>query len=558
MLSARLLGFVKSALRFKEDVTSYCWTDSTVALSWIKGDPSRWKPFVANRVMEIQSLTSPDCWYHCPGKDNPADLISRGVFAEHLVELQIFGWKAYPREFESLIQGRPLHRGSPLVKLDPFLDNDVRIKGRLEYSDLCYESKHPIIHPSTHVVKTLVRFQHVLLKHSGVSTLVSTLRNGYWIVRLRRIAKTVCRECVTCRRYDSKVCSQPVAPLPELRVKSAPPFSVTGLDFAGPLFCVDLPSKKFYILLFTCAVIRSVHLKLTDSLSMPDCLLAIRRFTARRGLPSVFYSDNAKTFVGGSQLLQQHYGPLAPQWKFIVPRAPWWGGWWERLVRSVKSALKKTMGVKCLSRCELETTLHVVEACINSRPLTFVGFVSKCNVKKGSVVLVKEDNVRIINRPVQKLHDLEISNALDTEAEGGVPCIVSELDDKSVPKPVYNHPDVNADDSDPYISQSRVEPISYSQRAFEIKLNKNVPYMSYSNEVKDFQLSQLELKQLKELPLVDEFFYYKEKVSPILSLFNLIIIMIMIVMFAILVKRVVISNIEKIITEIKGANEEVK
>ncbi|XP_066958131.1 uncharacterized protein [Macrobrachium rosenbergii] len=199
----------------------------------------------------------------------------------------------------------------------------VMSRGRLEYSDLCYESKHPIILPSTHIVKTLVRFQQVLLKHSGASTLVSTLRNGYWIVRLRRIAKTLCREFVTCRRYDSKACSQPVAPLPELKVKPAPPFSVTGLDFAGSLFCVDLPSKKLYILLFTCAVIRSVHLELTDSLSMPDYLLAIRRFTARRGLPSIFYSDNAKTFVGVSQLLQQHYGLLAPQWKFIVPRAPW-------------------------------------------------------------------------------------------------------------------------------------------------------------------------------------------------------------------------------------------
>ncbi|XP_066958107.1 uncharacterized protein [Macrobrachium rosenbergii] len=64
---------------------------------------------------------------------------------------------------------------------------------------------------------------------------------------------------------------------------------------------------------------------------------------------------------------------MAPQWKFIVPNAPWWGGWWERLIRSVKVALRKTLGTKTLSRSELETTLHEVEACINSRPLTFVG-----------------------------------------------------------------------------------------------------------------------------------------------------------------------------------------
>ena len=315
LLCARLLIFVKSALGLVGDVSYFCWTDSTVALSWIKRDPSRWKVFVSNRVGEIQSLTSPDHWYHCPGKDNPADLVSRGAFAEHLVssDLWLFGppwfkesltslqheqidfaildqncdesttsciavdpvsqvfdfsrwskfqkalnivaWtlrfidnckphsvkcvgalsyceltkaksklyycvqrEEYSREIISLTQGKPLHKGSSLNKLDPFLDNEglLRVKGRLEYANLCYESKHPIILPYTHVVKILVRFQHVLLKHAGVSTLVSTLRNSYWIVRLRRTAKTVCKECITCRRHDSKACSQPVAPLPEL------------------------------------------------------------------------------------------------------------------------------------------------------------------------------------------------------------------------------------------------------------------------------------------------------------------------------------------------------
>jgi len=44
------------------------WTDSTVALGWICSDPKRWKPFVANRVIEIQSCTAHAQWKHCPGK----------------------------------------------------------------------------------------------------------------------------------------------------------------------------------------------------------------------------------------------------------------------------------------------------------------------------------------------------------------------------------------------------------------------------------------------------------------------------------------------------------
>ncbi|GFW91384.1 integrase catalytic domain-containing protein [Trichonephila clavipes] len=59
-------------------------TDSQVTLHWIKGPSHRWKPFVANRVREIQSLTDPNSWFHCSGKDNPADLLTRGISIDAL------------------------------------------------------------------------------------------------------------------------------------------------------------------------------------------------------------------------------------------------------------------------------------------------------------------------------------------------------------------------------------------------------------------------------------------------------------------------------------------
>lgn len=60
-------------------------TDSRVVLSWVKGDPNRWKTFVANGVTEIQSLSPPAQGYHSPGRDNPADYISRGAFAADVI-----------------------------------------------------------------------------------------------------------------------------------------------------------------------------------------------------------------------------------------------------------------------------------------------------------------------------------------------------------------------------------------------------------------------------------------------------------------------------------------
>ena len=68
-----------------------------------------------------------------------------------------------------------------------------------------------------------------------------------------------------------------------------------------------------------------------------------------------------------------YLGPAAPQWRFICPRSPWWGGWWERLVRSVKNAIRKTLARRWLYKAEFEVCLSEVAASINSRPLTFVG-----------------------------------------------------------------------------------------------------------------------------------------------------------------------------------------
>ncbi|GFS48400.1 uncharacterized protein TNCV_2297391 [Trichonephila clavipes] len=84
LFAARLAKEVKKILDQKCSTRAFFWTDSQVTLHWIKGPSHRWKPFVANRVREIQSLTDPNSWFHCSGKDNPADLLTRGISVDAL------------------------------------------------------------------------------------------------------------------------------------------------------------------------------------------------------------------------------------------------------------------------------------------------------------------------------------------------------------------------------------------------------------------------------------------------------------------------------------------
>ena len=133
--------------------------------------------------------------------------------------------------------------------------------------------------------------------------------------------------------------------------------------------------------LFTCGITRAIHLELTTDLSASSFLQAFRRFVGRRGLPTKIISDNAKGFKAASKdiskvirstAVRQYVTTRKVSWQFIVEKAPWWGGFWERLVRSVKNCLKKSVGRSLLDFEELRTLMVEIESAINNRPLTYV------------------------------------------------------------------------------------------------------------------------------------------------------------------------------------------
>lgn len=91
-LLAKLMCRVKLALKLEVREAHY-YSDSKIALAWIKSEPSRWKTFVANRVARIQEMSDSESWHYVNTKANPADFASRGLLPEQLVnnELWWFG-----------------------------------------------------------------------------------------------------------------------------------------------------------------------------------------------------------------------------------------------------------------------------------------------------------------------------------------------------------------------------------------------------------------------------------------------------------------------------------
>ena len=257
-------------------------------------------------------------------------------------------------------------------------------KGRLEFSELELSTKNPIILPKdSRLTKLIVMDCHSKVHHCKVNATLAELRTRFWVTKGRQYVNRLLSECIICKKLEGKPFNPPnVAPLPDFRVNEAPPFSKIGIDFAGPLYCKGArgSTTKFYIALFTCCVTRGLHLELVNDLSTSTFLNALRRFASRRGTPSLIVSDNAKTFKSTAKLLNTFFtdSEIADymeghriRWLFNLPRCPWAGGIFERMVRSVKGCLRKVLGNARLTADELYTVLTEIECTLNSRPLTY-------------------------------------------------------------------------------------------------------------------------------------------------------------------------------------------
>lgn len=314
----------------------------------------------------------------------PDEILAAEVLWIRKVQQEQFG-----DELRLLKEKKEVSKTSQLYQLSPILDDQgiIRLNGRINDAEIESSVKQPIIlSQKCMYTELLVKHYHEQSKHFGTKIVINELRQKFWIMRIHSVIKKVQSQCNWCKIKRARPTPPMMGSLPEVRLLPfVRPFTNSGVDYFGPLEVkLGRRIEKRYGVLFTCLSTRAIHIEIASNLETDTTIMAIRRFTARRGCPTNMYSDNGTNLKGADNELKKYIDELNQprieqemttqniDWHFIPPRAPHMGGSWERMIGLVKSILKNVINEQRPREDTLHTVFCEAEALINSRPLTWL------------------------------------------------------------------------------------------------------------------------------------------------------------------------------------------
>ena len=308
------------------------------------------------RFSTLLKLLRVTAWFIRAASKFMKRITEEGALTARELQESKYLWDLYIQKkcFSDIIQDiKQGKRNNLKDQLNLQLDADgvIRCHGRYENTNLTQEVKYPkLLVRGEHYTSLVIRDYHKGAFHAGVSQTLAQVRTEYWIPRGRSQVKRELNRCTICRRAEGHPFKMPkMPPWPKERVTEALPFQYTGLDYFGPLFIKDFSPasngpcptyKKVWVCLFTCMVVRAIHLELVEDMSTDQFLLCFRRFISRRGIPRQIISDNATQFKLAKKVLSKFHQESANeceevnnylskqgiQWRLIVELAPWMGG----------------------------------------------------------------------------------------------------------------------------------------------------------------------------------------------------------------------------------------
>ena len=252
--------------------------------------------------------------------------------------------ESFQAEKSNLLKSIPLSKTSKIVRLSPFIGPNglLRASGRKRLLETAtFDVKHPFLLDVRHIlVRLLLEHSHSQHCHQGVDYLRALVQQRFAVVKLRAVLRTIVSRCLTCRKRKAETLTPIMSDPPRKRLAFIePPFLNTGIDYFGPFFVsMKRSTEKRWGFLFTCLTTRAFHFEVVPNMDTSSCVMGIERFCARRGIPSVIWSDNGTNFVASEKELLSNINNWNQQvfseslvkkgikWKFNPPSAAHRGG----------------------------------------------------------------------------------------------------------------------------------------------------------------------------------------------------------------------------------------
>lgn len=373
--------------KIDDDISEYSEKNILVAstITEIKGviDVTRFSTF--NRLINTVTyvLKAIDHW-----KKRSCTAVERRKRAQRVC-FKLSQYNSFSEEIKSLEKSKSIPRNSRISCLSSILDDEglLRAEGRLTNLAIPNFSLCPVILDGKDLTtRLLIQKYHEMFYHGSHETVLNELRQKFWIVGSRQSLRSIVSKCSVCKLQRGLPANPKMAPVPPERLGyRLHPFTNCGIDYFGPITVkVGRRREKRWGVIFTCLTTRAIHIEIAHTLSTDSAIMALQRFSSRRGIPSIIYSDNGTNLRGADKELRFFLDHLNNdkinnyavrnfiEWKFNPPTASHMGGAWERLIQSIKKSLKVALKNHAPKDEVLATILTEIEHSLNSRPLTHV------------------------------------------------------------------------------------------------------------------------------------------------------------------------------------------
>ena len=276
----------------------------------------------------------------------------------------------------------------PLVdKFNVFLDSDgvLKVKSKFDRWRGSPNFCCPVLLPKESLLTELiVRDAHLKLAHAGCYSLLSHLRKRFYVVHFFSMVKRILKECLVCRRLNSRTVKLNQSPYRDFRVlPPSEPFKYLFMDYIGPITVKNPTKIKIWLLCFTCLWSRAINLRICLDLSVRGFLRAFQTHVYEYGLPSRVFSDSGSQLVAGSNIVADllnnvetqaflaEHDISCPEFEQYFKGNSALGSLVEVCVKQVKRLMFGSVGNNLLDLPDFELLVAQTIHLCNKRPLAF-------------------------------------------------------------------------------------------------------------------------------------------------------------------------------------------